>query len=296
MYSAISRNKRNTVIIMLIFLLIIGGLGVLAAYIYQSAQVAYFVIGFATLYALIQFFAASHLAMAVNGGREIAKQEAPELYRIVENLAISVGLPTPRIFIIDDPAPNAFATGRNPQTAMVAVTTGLLDLMDKRELTAVLAHEMSHVQNYDILVNMIVFGLVSAIGMICDLLIRITLFGDRGNSRNNNGGDAYMMIFGLIAMIISPIVAFAVQMAVSRQREYLADANGTLIDRDPDAMISALEKLRDGGEKPMKRHNSATAHMFFANPLKPGFFSRLFSTHPPLEDRIARIKKNANRM
>jgi heat shock protein HtpX len=292
MYKAISRNKRNTVLIMAVFLLIIGGLGWLAGAIYQSPATVYFVIGFATIYALIQFFAAGRLAMAVNGGREITKKDAPELYNIVENLAISVGLPKPRIFVIDDPAPNAFATGRNPRNSMVAVTTGLMEIMNKRELTAVLAHEMSHVQNYDILVNMIVFGLVSAIGMIADLLIRMTLFSR--NDRNNN--NAPLMIVGLIAMILSPIIALAVQMAVSRQREYLADANGALMDRDPDAMISALEKLRDGGERPMKRQNSSTAHMFFANPLKAGFFAKMFSTHPPLDERIARIKENAAKM
>lgn len=294
MYKAISQNKRNTVIIMTIFILIIGGLGWIASSIYRDPMITYFVIGFAVTYALIQFFVASHLAMAVNGGQEVTKQQAPELFDIVENLAITAGLPTPRVFIIQDSAPNAFATGRNPQTSMIAVTTGLMDIMNKRELTAVLSHEMSHVQNYDILVNMIVFGLVSAIGMVCDILLRMAFWGNRGNSRNNN--NAPLMILGLVALILSPIIASAVQMAVSRQREYLADANGTLLDRDPDAMISALEKLRDGAEKPMARQNSSTAHMFFANPLKPGFFSKLFSTHPPLDDRIARLKKNATRM
>ncbi|MFZ2560646.1 MAG: M48 family metalloprotease [Candidatus Nanoperiomorbaceae bacterium] len=294
MYKAISRNKRNTVWIALIFLVVIGGLGYLASVIYGDPTITYIVIGVALFYALIQFFAASHEAMAVSGGQEVTKKEAPELYDIVENLAISVGLPTPRVFVIEDPAPNAFATGRNPKTSMVAVTTGLTNIMNKRELTAVLAHEMSHVQNYDILVNMIVFGLVSAIGMICDLLMRMAFFGGRGNSRNNN--NAPLMIFGLVALIVSPIIALAVQMAVSRQREYLADANGTLIDRDPDAMVSALEKLRDGAQQPMQRQSSVTAHMFFADPLKPGFFSRMFSTHPPLDERIARIKANAARM
>ncbi len=292
MYSAIANNKRNTVLIIAIFLVIIGGLGWLAAVIYDSPEIAIFVVAVAAIYALVQFFSASRVAIAVNGGREVAKKDAPELYNIVENLAISVGLPTPRIFVIDDPAPNAFATGRNPENSMVAVTSGLLEIMDKRELAAVLAHEMSHVQNYDIRVNMIVFGLVSSIGMVCDLLLRMAFYSR--NSRDNNN-NAPLMLVGLAALILSPIVALAVQMAVSRQREYLADANGTLIDRDPDAMISALEKLQTYAQ-PMKRQNSSTAHMFFANPLRPGVFSRMFSTHPPLEDRIARIKRNSARM
>lgn len=291
MYKSISRNKRNTVLIMAVFFAIIGGLGWLAGYIYQSPQITIMVVSIAAFYAFIQFFTAGRVAMAVNGGREISKRDFPELYNIVENLAITAGLPTPRVFVIDDPAPNAFATGRNPKNSLVGVTTGLLEIMNKRELQAVLAHEMSHVQNYDILVNMIVFGLVSAIGMLCDLFIRMTFFSKNDRESNNSP----MMIVGLIAAVISPFIAFVVQMAVNRQREYLADASGTLLDRDPDAMISALEKLK-GAERPMKKQNSSTAHMFFANPLKTGFLTKLFSTHPPLDDRIKRIKDNAAKM
>jgi heat shock protein HtpX len=294
MYKAIAKNKRNTMVIIVLFLLIIGGLGALAGWIYDDPTIAILIVGIAAVYALIQFFAASRLAMAVNGGREIEKKDAPELYRVVENLAISVGLPTPRIFIIDDPAPNALATGRNPNTSMVAVTTGLLQIMDKRELTAVLAHEMSHVQNYDILVNMVVFGLVAAIGMMSDLILRMTFFSNRRRSNDGEGG-AVLMIFGLVAIVLAPIVAFAVQMAVSRQREYLADASGVLMDRDPEGMITALQKLQTA-TRPMQRQNTATAHLFFANPLKSGFFSRMFSTHPPLDQRIARLEQNKGRM
>ena len=291
MYKSISRNKRNTVLIMAVFFAIIGGLGWLAGYIYQSPQITIMVVIIAALYAFIQFFTAGRVAMAVNGGREISKRDFPELYNIVENLAITAGLPTPRVFVIDDPAPNAFATGRNPKNSLVGVTTGLLEIMNKRELQAVLAHEMSHVQNYDILVSMIVFGLVSAIGMLCDLFIRMTFFSKNDRESNN----LPMMIVGLIAAVISPFIAFVVQMAVNRQREYLADASGTLLGRDPDPMISALEKLKGAG-RPMKKQNSSTAHMFFANPLKAGFLTKLFSTHPPLDDRIKRIKDNAAKM
>lgn len=291
MYKAISHNKRNTVIIMAVFLAIIGGLGWLAGEIYQDWTITIIVVSVATFYALIQYFAASRIALAVNGGHEIAKKDAPELYRIVENLAITTGLPMPKVFIIDDPAPNAFATGRNPKKSYVAVTTGLLKIMDKRELEAVLAHEISHIQNYDILVNMIVFGLVSAIGMICDLFLRMTFFS-RG-SRDNK--SPYLMIFGLVAMILAPIVAMLVQLAVSRQREYLADASGALTTRDPEGLAMALTKLKTAS-RPMERQNSSTAHLFFANPMKAGFLSKLFSTHPPLDDRIARLRKNEGKM
>lgn len=289
MYSAISANKRNTVIIMAVFLVIIAGLGWLAGAAYNNVGITWIVIAVASVYALIQYFAASRLALAVNGAHQIEKRDAPELYRIVENLAITDGLPMPKVYIMDDPAPNAFATGRNPDNASVAVTTGLLQIMDKRELAAVLAHEMGHVKNYDILVNMIVFGLVSAIGMICDMIMRVAFWG------NNKDRDSRLMIFGIIAAILAPIVAMMVQLAVSRQREYLADASGALTTRDPEGLAMALEKLKDSS-KPMRNQNSSTAHLFFANPLKPGFLSKLFSTHPPLDDRIARLRQNATKM
>ena len=292
MYKAISVNKRNTVIIMIVFLLIIAGLGALAGAAYNDPTITIAVIVIASIYAFVQYFAASRIAISVNGGQEIQKKDNPELYRAVENLSITTGLPMPRVFIIDDPAPNAFATGRNPKHAMLAVTTGLLQIMNKRELEAILSHEMSHIKNYDILVSMIVFGLVSAIGMIADVFLRITFFS-RNNSDNNN--NQLMMFFGIIAMAIAPIVATCVQLAINRQREYLADATGAMTTRDSEGLIMALEKLKTSG-KPMQRQNSSTAHLFFSNPMKAGFLSKIFSTHPPLEDRIARLSKNANRM
>ena len=290
MYNAVSANKRNTVFMIILFLLIIGGLGALAAYIYDDWTITLFVVGVAAVYALIQYFAASHIAMAISGGKEIDKKQAPEVFRAVENLTIATGMPMPRIFIIDDPAPNAFTTGRNPKHAMVAVTTGLLDIMNKRELEAVLAHELSHVKNYDILVSMVVFGLVSAIGMICDVLLRMTLFG-RGNNRDSGP----LIIIGLAAMIIAPLVAMLVRLALSRQREYLADASGALITRDSEGMAMALEKLKDNNQ-PMRRQNTSVEHLFLTSPLKKGFLMKLFNTHPPLDERIKRLRENAVKM
>ncbi len=289
MYKAISSNKRNTVIIMVVFLLIIAGLGWLAGLAYRNVTITWVVISVSVLYALFQYFAASRIALAVNGAHEIEKKDAPELYRIVENLAITNGMPMPKVYLMDDPAPNAFATGRNPQHASVAATTGLLQIMDKRELEAVMAHEMGHVKNYDILVSMIVFGLVSAIGMICDLFVRITFYSD------DDDRDPRFMVFGIIAAILAPIVSLLVQLAISRQREYLADTTGAMTTRDPEGLAMALEKLK-GNTRPMQRQNTSTSHLFFANPLKPGFFSKLFSTHPPIDDRIARLRQNATRM
>ncbi|HEY9478207.1 MAG TPA: M48 family metallopeptidase [Microbacteriaceae bacterium] len=293
MYSAIARNKRNTVFIILLFLVIIGGLGWLASVAYSGPDgdptIVIVVIVVATIYAIVQYFAASRLAVSMAGGHEIRKSDNPRLYRIVENLAITTGLPTPKIYIVDDPAPNAFATGRDPKTASVAVTTGLLDIMDDQELEAVMAHEMGHVQNYDIRVTMIVFGLVVAVGLIADMLLRISLYGG-GRNRNNNGGSPIVIVFGLAAMIVAPLVAAAVQAAVSRQREYLADATSAMTTRNAPALASALEKLAAYGQ-PMRRQNSTMAHLWIADPMRPGFMSRMFSTHPPIPDRVARLEK-----
>ena len=292
MYSAIRANKRNTVIIMMVFLLLIGGLGALAGYLYDNYFIAGIVLFIAIIYALIEYFAASRMAISMAGGREIKKQDNPTLWNVVENLAIANGQPMPRVFIIDDPSPNAFATGRNPQHSYVAATTGLLQIMDKRELTGVMAHEMSHVKNYDIRVSMIVFGLVSAVAFISDFFMRMAWFG--GDSDDDDNGSA-MLIFGLVAAILAPIVAGLVQLAVSRQREYLADSSAALLTRDPEGLAMALRKLQ-ANSRPMRRQNTAMAHLYINNPLRSGFFSRIFSTHPPIEDRIARLQKIGGEM
>jgi heat shock protein HtpX len=287
MYKAIAANKRNTVLIMAVFIGIIGAIGWAVSYVYGNRSIAYIVIAVAVVYALVQYFIASKLLLAMSGAVEIEKRDNPRYYRIIENLAITIGFQTPKIYIIDDPAPNAFATGHDPKHAIVAVTTGLLDIMDDQELEAVMAHEMGHVQNYDIRVSMIAFGLVSAIGLLTDIVLRMLFFGDR---RNNNTSPVILVI-GIIVLILAPIVAVIVQLAVSRQREYLADATGALTTRDPEALASALEKLEKFG-RPMKKQSTSSAHLFINDPLKPGFFNRLFSTHPPLADRIARLRAN----
>jgi len=290
MYKAIAANKRNTILIMAVFVGLISAIGWVISYIYGDTNITYYVIAGAAIYAFLQYFMATKLAVLMTGARQIEKRDNPRFYRIVENLAITTGLPTPNIYIIDDPAPNAFATGRDPKYSIVAATTGLLDIMNDPELEAVMAHEMGHVQNYDIRIGMIAFGLVSAIGLLTDISLRMFIFGDRRNDDNSPVG----MIIGIVVLILAPIIAAIVQMAISRQREYLADATSAMTTRNPDAMISALEKLRQQG-RPMKRQNTASAHLFFSNPLKPGFLGKLFSTHPPLEDRIARLRNNENK-
>ena len=289
MYKAIAANKRNTLLIMAVFVGLISAIGWAISYYFGNQSVVYWVIGGAAVYALIQYFLASTLAVAMTGAQEIQKKDNPRLFRIVENLAITLGIPTPRIYIIEDPAPNAFATGRDPKHAIVAATTGILEIMDDRELTAVMAHEMGHVQNYDIRVSMIAFGLVSAIGILSDIVIRIIFFGD---NRRENNTNPILLIFGLIVVILAPIIAAIVQLAISRQREYLADATSAMTTRDSEGLIDALKKLETYG-RPMIKQNSSAAHMFLNDPLKPGIFSRLFSTHPPLPERIKRLQANA---
>ncbi|OJU87553.1 protease [Candidatus Saccharibacteria bacterium 49-20] len=289
MYKAIAANKRNTVLIMAVFVGIITAIGWIVSQFYGDTSITLWVLGGALIYALIQYYAAGSLAVAMTGAQQIQKSDNPRLYRTVENLSITLGMPMPKVYMINDSAPNAFATGRNPQHAIVAATTGLLDIMDDRELNAVMAHEMGHVQNYDIRVSMIAFGLVSAIGILSDIVIRMLFFG--GDRRNSN---PIVLIIGVIILILAPIVAAIVQMAISRQREYLADATGAMTTRDSAGMASALTKLLHYG-KPMQKQNSSTAQLFISNPLKPGFFAKLFSSHPPLEERIQRLTQNADK-
>lgn len=292
MYSAIAANKRNTVLIMAVFLLIIAGLGYIFSAVYGSTGIFWGALVGGAIYALIQYFAAAKIALAMNGAHEIQKNDNPRLYRIVENLSIATGSPMPRVYVIDDPAPNAFATGRDPQHAYVAATTGLIDIMDDTELEAVMAHEMGHVQNYDIRVMMIVFGLVSAIGLIADMFLRMMWFG---SGDDDAPPHPMFIILGVVAALLAPLVAMLVQFAISRQREFLADATGAMTTRYPDGLASALEKIGAYGST-LRRQNSSTAHLFFANPLKGKSLARLFSTHPPVEERIARLREMGGKL
>ncbi|MBT1684199.1 M48 family metallopeptidase [Curtobacterium flaccumfaciens] len=299
MYSAIARNKRNTVLVVLVFLLIIGALGFLGGYLAGNVSIGFIVLVVALGYAVLQYFLAARQATAIAGGVEIDRASEPRLWRTVENLAIATGMPMPRVFVIPDPSPNAFATGRDPEHAVVAATTGLLELMDDQELQGVMAHELGHVRNYDIRVSTMVFGLVVAVGLIADVLLRISIFSGLSGGRNrnsDNGGSAnpVLLIAGIVAVIVAPIAAAGVQAAVSRQREYLADATGAMTTRYPEGLARALEKLGAYG-RPMQTQNSAMAHLWIADPMRPGVMDRLFSTHPPLPDRIARLRANADR-
>lgn len=250
-----------------------------------------FAIAAALVYTLISYYASSKLSLVMNGAHEVTKKEEARLYRIVENLAITEGLPTPKVYVIEDPAPNACATGRDPEHAIVCATRGLLDMMTDSELEGVMAHELGHVKNYDIRVSMVAFAMVSVIGIMSDLILRMWFWGGLRDGDDDSGGgnaNAIFMVVGIIAIILSPIIAMLIQFAISRQREYLADATGALTTRYPEGLMSALEKLKNNSTT-LRRQNSSTAHLFFANPLKGKSLSSLFSTHPALDDRIKRL-------
>jgi len=293
LYSAIAANKRNTLFIIGGFVLLLGGLAFAWGQASGNGSSAFLIIAFVFGYALIQYFAASSIAIAISGAIEIQKTDNPRLWRIVENLAISQGMPMPRVYLIQDAAPNAFATGRDPEHAVVAATTGLLDIMTDSELEGVMAHELGHVKNYDIRVSTIVFGLVSAVGILADFAIRMAWFS--GSNRNRDSGQlqAFLIIIGIFGWIIAALIGPLVSAAVSRQREYLADASGAQITRYPDGLASALQKLGEYG-RPMRKASSAMAHMYINDPVKPGMTERLFSTHPPIPKRIARLREIGN--
>ncbi|OHA53790.1 MAG: zinc metalloprotease HtpX, partial [Candidatus Terrybacteria bacterium RIFCSPLOWO2_01_FULL_48_14] len=233
---------------------------------------------------------------AMTRAREVKKQDAPELYRIVENLAITAGLPTPRVFVINDSAPNAFATGRDEKHSVVAVTTGLLERLDKSELEGVIAHELSHIGNKDMLVSTVAVLLVGFVALLSDFFMRWTWFG--GGRRDDRGGDgraqAIFMLIGIVLAILAPIVATLMQLAISRKREFLADASGALLTRYPEGLASALVKISQYPAE-MRAANHATAHLFIANPFRAkngaGFLTKLFMTHPTLDERVRALRE-----
>ncbi|MEK7471759.1 MAG: M48 family metalloprotease [Patescibacteria group bacterium] len=288
MYSAIAANKRKTVVILAVFFALVTGLALLFGNIYQDYSITSFVLIFAIFYALWGFFGSAKLALGMNGAHEIAKQDNQRLWRTVENLTITTGMVMPRIYIIDDKGLNAFATGRDPAHSAVAVTTGLLENLTDTELEGVLAHELGHIKNYDIRVSMIAFALVTVVSLLCDFFLRVSFWGGR-DSDNDSKAGAVLALIGLVALILSPIVAMMLQLAISRKREYLADATGALTTRYPEGLASALEKIKKSGSS-LRRQNTSTAHLFIANPLKGKSIGGLFSTHPPIEERVSILR------
>lgn len=285
MYSEIAANKLKSWVIIISFILFVGLLGLLLSVYTGRPNLTVGVLIGASIYALVMYFAGSKLSLAVNGAKEIKKQDNPRLWRIVENLSITEGLPMPKVYIMQDPAPNAFATGRNPKNAAVCATTGLLDIMDDTELEGVFAHEMGHVKNYDIRVSMIAFALTIVVSFVADAILHMTFFRDR-----DEDAGPLVLVFAIVGALLAPLVATMIQLAITRRREYLADATGALATRYPEGLARALEKIGAYGST-TKVQNSSTAHLFFANPLKGKGISNLFSTHPPIEERVRRLRK-----
>ncbi|MEK7632848.1 MAG: M48 family metallopeptidase [Patescibacteria group bacterium] len=293
MYSDISSNKRRTWVLIAIMSVIVIGLSWFIGMLYGLDIESSIILGtmIATIYSLISYYGSASIALSVSGAKPIVKAQAPDLYNVVENLCIANGQKTPEIYIIDDASPNAFATGRDPEHASIAFTTGILALLTREELEGVAAHELSHVKNYDIRVMTIVVVLVGLISLIADILIHVRI-----GKNDNKGGNIglILMIVGIVLAILSPLFAQLIQLAISRSREYLADASGALLTRYPEGLASALTKIEAHGV-PMKNANHATAHLFLSNPFgakkeSRSWFANMFSTHPPMHDRITRLR------
>jgi len=296
LYTHQASNIRKTWLLIGIFLAIIVGLGYFLAWNYQMPEILYIAVAIAVIQGGTSYWFSDKVALSMSGAKPATREEFFDLWNMTENLAITAGLPMPRLYIISDPVPNAFATGRNAKHAAIAVTTGLLERLDRTELEGVIAHEMSHIGNRDILVMSVVVVLVGIITLVVDLFMRMTLWGGGRRNSDDRGSNAIVMAIGLIAIILSPIVAMIIQFSISRRREFLADASGALLTRYPEGLASALEKISQySGE--MKKANNAMAHMYIANPFgknsKKGFgLTKLFMTHPPVEERIARLRNS----
>lgn len=294
-YTEIARNKRRTFVLISLFLILVIGLAWVFSYVYDAYWILPIAVFLASFQAVTSYWWSDKITLAISGAKEVQKKDAQELYRTVENLSIAAGLPTPKVYIIQDSAPNAFATGRDPKHAVVAVTTGLLEKLNKAELEGVIAHELSHIGNYDIRLMTVVVVLVGIVTLIADWFLRFSFFnGDSDNDKGQLG--AILAIAGIALAILSPIFATLIQLALSRKREFLADADGALLTRYPEGLAAALEKI-GADREPLEAANKATAHLYFANPLKEhqgkdsrGWFAGLFSTHPPIEDRIKKLR------
>lgn len=288
MYSFIRANKIKTWAIVILFVVITGLVGTAISYVLVGSP-TYTIptLIFAAGYALVQYYMASRIALSMSGAKEVTNSK-DRLYRIVENLAITEGMPMPKVYVTPDQGLNAFATGRDPDHAHVAATAGILEALDDAELEGVMAHELSHVKNYDIRVSMIVMGLAMALALVADLGSRMMFFGGsrQSNDRDNSGG--LVVFIAVFAAMLAPLIGRVIQAAVSRQREYLADATAVQITRYPDGLASALHKLA-GGKSQVRTAGTSNAHLYISNPLRPSKMLKWFDTHPPLPDRINRI-------
>lgn len=289
LYSQKDSNILKTWLLMTVFLVFIILIGWLFGFVYNSPEILYFAVGLSLFMNFFAYWYSDKVALAMSGAKPASREAHPELFRIVENLSITAGLPMPRVYVIHGDQINAFATGRNPKHAAVAVTQGALMKLNKTELEGVLAHELSHIGNRDILISSVVVVLAGLIAILADWFLRASIWGNFREDSNNRQGGAVVLILGIVVAILAPFIATVIRLAVSRKREFLADASGALLTRYPEGLAGALEKIADD-EMPMRYAHNGTAHLFISNPFKgkqkTNWFAKLFMTHPPVEERI----------
>ena len=298
MYKEIDSNKRRTALFLAMFLIFVIGLGYLLSWYFNNQFILVLAVVIATVQALVSYYYSDSITLMISGAKEVPRKEPfLDLHRLVENLSITAGLPKPRIYLIEDSAPNAFATGRDPKHAVICVTSGLMEKLNKTELEGVISHELSHIGNYDIRLMTMVVVLAGVVALLSDFFLRWTWFG--GRRRSSDGGGQLQLILFIIAIvlaILAPLAASLIQLAISRKREFLADASGALLSRYPEGLASALEKIAQDRE-PLEAANKATAHLYISDPMKAhagdsrGWFASLFQTHPPVRDRVKRLRE-----
>lgn len=296
LYKQIASNKRKTWVLLIVFFLLLAIVGYAVGYLFMNSGFGgltiAMILGF--IYALTMIFQSTEIVMSMNGAREVDRNEEPVLYHVVEDMAMVAQIPMPRVYVIDDPGLNAFATGSNPQNAAVAATSGLLEIMNREELEAVIGHEVSHIRNLDIRISTIAVALASAITLLSSMAGRMMWWGGASRSRRNSDRDSgglevILLVISLLAIVLAPLAATLVQLAISRQREFLADASSVELTRNPQGMINALLKLENS--QPMTHHvDDASSALYINDPQKPGFLKKLFYTHPPISERIERLK------
>lgn len=293
LYNQISSNKtKSTLLVVLVLAIVIGVVALYSYSVHGDFSLPILAAILAIPSALIGYFSGDKIALLTNGAKPLPDEAAPDVHNIIENLAITAGVPKPKIYIIQSPALNAFATGRDPAHASIAVTTGLLQHLERSELEGVIAHELSHVKNYDIRFGTLVAIFVGFLVMLSDLFLRASFWGGgRRNDRGNNQAGGILAIVGIVLLIVSPIIVKLIQLAVSREREYLADSSGALLTRYPEGLARALEKI--SGSPPLATAGNATAHLYIANPFRAKNIAHLFATHPPIQERIRRLRAAA---
>ena len=291
LYTNKESNIRKTWLLFTIFLIVVIGLGWIFSRIYGNPGILFFAVGFSILMSFLSYWYSDKIVIGLSKAKPVTRENARELYNVVENLCITAGRPMPKIYLIEDSSPNAFATGRNPQHAVVAVSSGLLGVLDRSELEGVLAHELSHIGNRDMLLSTMVVVLVGFVALLSDIFLRSMFWRGVGSGNRDRGGQAgaVLMLIGLILALLSPLIATLIRLAISRKREFLADASGALLTRYPEGLARALEKI-EKYSKPMKYANKAMAHLYIANPFSTKNIAKLFMTHPPIEERVKALR------